>query len=556
MSTVVHEIKSEAKAVTQQAEPTISVVITCYNHGRYLADAVESVLSQELDSVEIVVVDDGSTDNTKEVSSQYEDVKYVWQPNQGLSSARNTGIRESTGDYVVFLDADDSLLPGALKTNAEMLDQHPHAAFVSGAHKLFYEESGKVDNVRKEANGNHYRQFLQEGNFVGMHAAVMYQRWVFDHVLFDTSLRACEDYDIYLKISRKYPIVHHHVFIATYRFHESNMSGNTPMMLEAALNVLKRQEPALQSNAEKRSYKKGVTFWGEYYGGIIYRRLFFAPTGRRDWNDEERTALWKHSKKLYIKALLKKSLMPYTSFIKRLVPVFVLRWLHKAGLYGGFLPPAGKVKLGDMNRIYPFSTRFGYDRGGPVDRYYIENFLNEEKDCIHGSVLEIGDNEYTTRFGGSRVSKSDILHVDDSNKSATIVGDLSNAPHIADNSFDCIVLTQTLHMIYDVKKVIETCHRILKPGGTLLATVPGIGHIDQGEWYKYWMWAFTDNSIKRMFNEVFPAENTTVATYGNVLVASAFLYGMGVKELKKAQLDYCDPHYQVIISVKAVKPLA
>jgi ubiquinone/menaquinone biosynthesis C-methylase UbiE len=169
-------------------------------------------------------------------------------------------------------------------------------------------------------------------------------------------------------------------------------------------------------------------------------------------------------------------------------------------------------------------------------------------------VLEIADNEYTLKYGKSKLTKSEILHIDNSNPNATIVGDLSNAPHIPDNSFDCIILTQTLHLIYEYRKAIETCYRILKPGGTLLLTVPGISHIDQGEWYKYWLWSFTDTSIKRVMAEQFPVETTTVQPFGNVLIASAFLYGMSVKEMKKEQLDYQDPHYQVIITVTATKP--
>jgi hypothetical protein len=92
----------------------------------------------------------------------------------------------------------------------------------------------------------------------------------------------------------------------------------------------------------------------------------------------------------------------------------------------------------------------------------------------------------------------------------------------------------------------------LKPGGVLLMTVPGITHIDQGEWKNNWLWAFTSASIKRMLSEVFPAA-AEIQTFGNVFIASAFLYGMGVNEVKRSQLDYTDPHYQVIITAKAIK---
>ena len=241
------------------------------------------------------------------------------------------------------------------------------------------------------------------------------------------------------------------------------------------------------------------------------------------------------------------------SFIKQHTPSAGLRWLHKSGLYKRFVPPVGKVDTGDFLRQTPFSKRFGYDRGGPVDRYYIENFLQREAPHIKGNALEIGDNEYTMHYGGGKVTKSDILHIDDSNPKATYIGDLSNAPHLPGNHFDCIVLTQTLHLIYDFKGALQTCHRILKPGGTLLLTSPGITPIDQGMWKDTWYWSFTDKSLSRLFSETFPGAEVEVNAFGNVYTATAFLYGMGLGEVPKPQLDFQDPHYQVIITVKAVK---
>lgn len=241
------------------------------------------------------------------------------------------------------------------------------------------------------------------------------------------------------------------------------------------------------------------------------------------------------------------------SLVKKATPSFLLRWFHKAGLYTGYTPRLGAIQTGDLNRKTPFSREFGYDRGGPVDRYYIENFLKNESGSIRGRVLEIGDNSYTLAFGGAKVAKSDILHIHSGNPKATFVGDLSNAPHIPDNTFDCIILTQTLHLIYDVRGALKTCERILKPGGVLLLTVPGISQIDHDEWNDIWLWSFTTASMKKLMAEVFPANPASINTYGNVFIATAFLYGMGVGEVTKDQLDFTDPHYQVIITVKAVK---
>jgi len=241
------------------------------------------------------------------------------------------------------------------------------------------------------------------------------------------------------------------------------------------------------------------------------------------------------------------------SGIKKIIPHFVWQQLGKIERDKDIIPPPGKVNMGDLARTTPFSEQFGYDRGGPVDRYYIENFLQEKAPIIRGRVLEIGDNEYTLHFGASAVTQSDILHVDEKNEKATFTGDLSNAPQLPSDSFDCIILTQTLHLIYNYKEAIKTCYRILKPGGTLLLTVPGISHIDKGEWKEIWLWSFTDNSIKIILSEVFNREKITVNTFGNVLVAAAFLYGLGQPEITKEQMDATDPHYQVIITASAVK---
>lgn len=230
------------------------------------------------------------------------------------------------------------------------------------------------------------------------------------------------------------------------------------------------------------------------------------------------------------------------------------RLLFRAGVYPNFRPLPGHVEVGDLGRTQPFSTQFGYDRGGPVDRYYIENFLQRESAWVKGRVLEIGDNSYTLRFGGDRLTKSDVLHVHSNNPMATLVGDLSDAPQIPDNTFDCIILTQTLHLIYNLKGALQTCERILKPGGVLLLTVPGISHIDHDEWNDNWLWSFTAASLRRLLSEVFPADHLALQTHGNVFIATAFLYGMGVSEVTREQLDFTDPHYQVIITAKATKP--
>ncbi|HXS37172.1 MAG TPA: methyltransferase domain-containing protein, partial [Flavipsychrobacter sp.] len=183
----------------------------------------------------------------------------------------------------------------------------------------------------------------------------------------------------------------------------------------------------------------------------------------------------------------------------------------------------------------------------------IEDFLKRNSLYVKGRALEIGDNYYTRQFGKEHVTKSDVLHIDKNNPAATITGDLSDLSHIADNSFDCIILTQTLHLIYDHNAALQTCHRILSENGVLLITVPGITNIDQGEWGKTWYWSFTETSMKRMLTDVFGEQNIQLSCYGNILSATAFLYGAGVNEISNEEKDVYDPHYPVIIAAIATK---
>lgn len=239
---------------------------------------------------------------------------------------------------------------------------------------------------------------------------------------------------------------------------------------------------------------------------------------------------------------------------RQTLPAPVHRWLGTQ-LHGDrYLPPVGVVSFGSLRRVKPISRAFGYDRGLPIDRYYIENFLAHYANDIQGRVLEIGDNSYTRRFGGDRVTKSDVLHIMEGNPEATIVADLTCADNIPSDSFDCFILTQTLHLIYDVRTALKTLYRILKPGGVVLATFPGISQLAHDQWGDYWYWSFTTRSGRQLFEEVFPAANVKVETYGNVLAAISFLQGLAVEELRSEELEYRDPNYEVLITVRAVKP--
>ena len=212
------------------------------------------------------------------------------------------------------------------------------------------------------------------------------------------------------------------------------------------------------------------------------------------------------------------------------------------------------VFWGNLRSVSPFSTIFGYDRGTQsVARYYIDNFISDSSSDIHGSVLEIGDDTYTTRCG-NLVDFSDVLHVQEGNSKATIVADLTCADKIPDNSYDCIIMPQTIQFIYDFRLALKHTYRILKPGGVLLVTLSGISQIsnyDMERWGEYWR--FTSLSATKLFEEFFPSENIQVETHGNLLSAVALLEGLASRELKKRELDFQDSNYEVTITVRAIK---
>lgn len=219
-----------------------------------------------------------------------------------------------------------------------------------------------------------------------------------------------------------------------------------------------------------------------------------------------------------------------------------------------YAPRFRSVCLGDLRRLTPVSRKYGFDRGTPVDRYYISQFLSGYSQLIHGRVLEVGDRGYTERYGADRVSQSDVLNVRAGVPGTTIVADLTHGEGIADASFDCIVLTQTLQLLFDVASAVRTLHRILKPGGTLLLTAPGtISQIESGPWKSVWHWGFTRLSIERLVCECFQAQEIEILEYGNVLASVAFLEGLASEELRAAELDHRDPLYPLLICVRATR---
>jgi SAM-dependent methyltransferase len=397
---------------------------------------------------------------------------------------------------------------------------------VFGAYRNIFDDGSPAPTPSCDpVDQEHYWHLLQS-NFIGMHATVMYSRDAMKLAGgFNERLRACEDYEMYLRIARRWPIHRHAEPVAEYRQHDTNMSRDHAFMLRAVLEVLRAERKRTPDNRHRQALHLGMGVWKEYYGALMLEK-------------------WRGGKTV-------------SGFLKllRSVPHIAMRWaakalLHRASVIRERMP----VRFGSLRRLSPLSRRFGLERGQPVDRYYIESFLAGHGGRVRGRVLEIGDDSYSKRFGADRITRQDVLHVVPDFPGATIIADLANAPQIPSAAFDCVILTQTLHYIFDLRAAVATLDRILKPGGTILATLPGISQVcrDQED-SESDCWRFTASSARRLFRDRFRNADVEVKTYGNVLSATAFLYGLPARELTRRELDHYDPDYQLVISVAVRK---
>lgn len=238
------------------------------------------------------------------------------------------------------------------------------------------------------------------------------------------------------------------------------------------------------------------------------------------------------------------------------LPDSLRKWIRKQQrIYKLQSVPVGKVDFGGLRRLSPISAVFGQDRDLlTIERYYIEQFLAANATDIKGRVLEMGDPTYIRKFGNG-VTREDVLNYVEGNPNATIVADLTDAPHIPDDTFDCIIITQTLQMIFEVDKAIKTLHRILRPGGVVLCTSHGMTRVARREGVDDWgeYWHFTTQSKRRLFRAVFPRDNVQVSTVGNVFTCICNLHGLAASEVDQSELDTHDPNFEMLVLVRAVK---
>jgi glycosyltransferase involved in cell wall biosynthesis len=260
--------------VADPAGASVSVVIPCYNQAHFLGQAIESAQAQTHPNVEVVVVDDGSDDNTLQVVMMHPGVRLAIQENMGLAAARNTGIRRSSGDFLVFLDADDRLLPEAVEAGLRCLKDHPEAAFAAGQSRIIGFDGSLTPTVHPTLQGDPYVALLRNAP-IWASDSVIYRRSVFRVVgQFDASMNAAEDYDLFYRTGKDHPFAFHDQVVVEYRRHGGNMTRDPVLMLRSNLGALRAQKQHVKGDKRlKRAYRQGVRYWGSYYGALLVEEI-------------------------------------------------------------------------------------------------------------------------------------------------------------------------------------------------------------------------------------------------------------------------------------------
>ncbi|SEQ05546.1 glycosyltransferase [Microlunatus flavus] len=536
------------------APTLVSVVMIFRDAERFFDAAIDSVLAQTHPALELLLCDDGSTDASTATARRRADaeparVRYLDHPghaHRGMSATRNLGIAAARGEVVAFLDADDVWDPGHLAHEVALLADHPEASFVCGRALDWYSWKDADAEDRwsplpwppgtSVPPPRMLSAVLRRGAYSTPTCSLLVRRDVLHEVGGgdDAFTALFEDQVLLAKLYLTQTCVISGTRTARYRRHDWSSTA------------VAQREGTYDPGGPSSSHEAFVRW-------LVERpELAVDDAEHRELRDQ-----------------LAGALRPYDALpqpvsarerLRRVVPSPV-RPLVRRGLRGlaRRTPRPGLADVWPLRRLDPVSRQFGYDRGLPVDRYYIERFLAEHAQLVAGRVLEVGDDGYTRQFGGPRVSRSDVLNVDGTIAGTTLVadlGDLEASAHLPSEAFDCLVVTQTLHLVYDMAAAMSTLHRLLAPGGTLLLTVPGISPLSADRWAGTWSWALTPYSARRLVGEVFGDGEVQVTSYGNVLSAVSFLEGLAAGELRRRELDTVDPQFPVLVAVRADKPCA
>ena len=482
-----------------------------------LQDTVGSLQRQDGAPIDVVIV---TTPELHERRRAVEgiasacDARVVVAPGDAPGVCKNAGIRVSTGSLVILIDEGDVLDPAFVGTMSRSLESQTAAGMATSW-------------VREERPNTPARLLLPPAFDLpsllrrppASHAPYVLRRAVWEAIgAFDETLLALDVYDFLVR------------------------AVQAGVLVEAIGQPLVRRLMRPES-----AYRRGLDP-ERYVSAFTAIREKFRPSFEAD----PAAALYERERELAALVLDHSRLVQQ----RDRMAAEHLELEARLGTLREELDRGGRtgIDFGDLRRVDPVSRDWGYDRGKPIDRFYIERFLETNAADVQGVVLEVQEPDFTRHYGGERVTRSEVIDFNPSNPRATIVADFRNAPEIASDTFDCIILTQTLHVIDDMIAVVRECFRILKPGGVLLVTLPCASRVCLEYGKDGDFWRMTEAGARALFTRVFPRQSVEARSFGNVLVNAAFMYGLACHEVDEREFDAFDPYNPLLVGVRAVKP--
>ncbi len=521
--------------------------MTLCRHNRHIQDALSSLLNQTRPVDEILIVDSSTDSAPADLASSSHNIRYLRHEAVNAAAARNLGIRETTSDCLLFLDPNDLLLPNGVETAIRYFEDHPETDIALFDFKWTDDAAHSVwPSGRNQHVPNDPLLHLLSGDCVFAPSSTFYRRRAFPEVGdFLSSVAAACDRDFLLRAAQSLSVVVEDAIIAKCR----PLQESPKNVLNATRKALRQVDLDGRPPQYRNMRRQGIARAEAAYGGFLWRKIR-GHVRQRKLGAAMLTDTWKVA-------------TAYPHLVAAELGQFVR---HRVGNKFYPLATANQKQVRHLRALarlqlkgaQSVSTQFGYDRGQPLDRYYIERFLSDHSPSICGRVLEIKNSHYTKRFGGDRVSQSDVLHPDAAWPEATLHGNLTDPSAFEANQFDCVILTQTLHLIYNMRAVLKTVEKILKPGGILLATAPCISKIYQLNEPPHLKldqdsWRMTKWSFGKVLSEFFPEEQVHVSAAGNLVVNAAFLYGLAAEDLPSAILHQSDSDNEMILLATAVK---
>lgn len=589
------------------SKPLVSVIVIFLNAEKYIREAIESVIAQTYDHWQLLLVNDGSRDASTEIALRYaqdmpEQVHYIEHPgrqNRGASASRNLGIAHARGTLIALLDSDDVWLPDKLERQVAIMERCPNIGMVASRAYYWHENGLKILQPMTLSPGvlppgSWIPKILEDDDNAACPSAIMIRRDVAVRLGgFEESFRGTgqvfEDQVMWAKATLAVPIYYDPECASLYRIHSNSLCGairpgeklaarvrfyswlteflKQPCYRSLNARLLRRMvrsklcESMLQSATAPFNGRASPAI------ALLVRRRIAVTQSQRDTLGYlfagvlALGAVWGRPATAVARGIFKFSRTAYNNGVLSATRS-VARWL---------LTPIRRAVLGTAKRairklaripkvltartrlttgVRPLSYLWGSDRGHPVHRYYLGQFLENHARDICGHCLEFESAAYVRNFGKERVTKIDVLHIDDSNPGATIVADLTKPNQIPDNMFDCIVCTHVLHVIFEVQKAVSELYRTLKPGGVLLVAVPHISMCDPS-WHE--VWRFTPEGLQKVLGTAFGQGNVSVHAYGNSLTAAGEIRGVVAHEFTQAELDYHDERFAVEVCARAVK---